>query len=68
MLAVSSQATRAAVMSLQNKISSKIILVNVSKGLEKGTNKRISEVVGELLPSNSSLWFYQDYLMQKRSQ
>ena len=38
-LAVSSQATRAAVMSLQNKISSKVILVNVSKGLEKGTNK-----------------------------
>ncbi|WP_347352254.1 NAD(P)H-dependent glycerol-3-phosphate dehydrogenase [Acetoanaerobium noterae] len=52
-LAVSSQATRAAVLSLQNKISSKVILVNVSKGLEKGTNKRISEVVGELLPSNS---------------
>ncbi len=52
-LAVSSQATREAAVKLQNKISKNVIIVNVSKGLEKGTNKRISEIVEEILPNNS---------------
>ncbi len=51
-IAVSSQATRAAMISLKDKIKSGAIIVNVSKGLEKGSNKRISEVSEEILPGN----------------
>ena len=51
-IAVSSQATRQAMISLKNKINSDVIIVNVSKGLEKGTNKRISEIAKEILPDN----------------
>jgi len=52
-LAVSSQATRDALISLKDKVDKNVILVNVSKGLEKGTNKRISEVVKEIFPKNN---------------
>lgn len=51
-LAVSSQSTRQVLSQLVGKISDRTLLINVSKGLERGTNKRISEICAEIFPKN----------------
>ncbi|MDO4719054.1 MAG: NAD(P)H-dependent glycerol-3-phosphate dehydrogenase [Peptostreptococcaceae bacterium] len=51
-LAVSSQSTRQVLMALRGKIDEKVLLINVSKGLERETNKRISEICAEIFPNN----------------
>lgn len=50
--AVSSQATRSAMESVRPYISNDAIAVNVSKGLEKTTNLRISQIASEILEQN----------------
>lgn len=51
-MAVSSQSTRSAMEDLSGIISDRVRIINVSKGLEKDTNKRISQVAKEVLPDN----------------
>lgn len=51
--AVSSQANRKILETIKNNISSDAILVNVSKGLEKETKLRASEIFAEIVPNNS---------------
>ncbi|MDO4711013.1 MAG: NAD(P)H-dependent glycerol-3-phosphate dehydrogenase [Peptostreptococcaceae bacterium] len=52
LLAVSSQANRSILEKIKSQISERTIIVNVSKGLEKETNKRASEICKEILPKN----------------
>lgn len=52
LLAVSSQANRSILEKIKSQISKRTIIVNVSKGLEKETNKRASEICKEILPKN----------------
>lgn len=49
---VSSQANRKILEDIKDFVNKKTILVNVSKGLEKSTNKRGSEIFKEILPNN----------------
>ena len=51
-LAVSSQANRGILERIQNHILEDAVLVNVSKGLEKNTNLRASQISREILPKN----------------
>ncbi len=51
-LAVSSQGNRNAVQSIKEYIDDKVIIVNVSKGLEQETALRCSQIVEEVLPCN----------------
>lgn len=51
LLAVSSQANRGIMQSIASQIEQDAIIVNVSKGLEKGTNLRASQISSEIMPS-----------------
>lgn len=51
--AVPSFAVRETAKAIKNYISENTVLVNVAKGLEKGSYKRLSEVIAEELPDNS---------------
>lgn len=51
-LAVPSHVVRAASKSLKGKISNDVIIVSIAKGIEEGTNLRLSEVIEEELPNN----------------
>lgn len=51
-LAVPSHVVRSASKSLKGKISSDVIIVSIAKGIEEGTNLRLSEVIEEELPNN----------------
>lgn len=52
LLAVSSQATRSVMEQIENKLPDHVKIINVSKGLEKGSNQRISEISERLFPKN----------------
>lgn len=51
-LAVTSQSIRQVVMDIREMVNDEVIIVNVAKGLEVGSNLRLSQVVGEVLPHN----------------
>lgn len=51
-LAASSQANRGILESLKGKIRKDTIIVNISKGLERDTNMRASEICQSILPEN----------------
>lgn len=51
-IAVPSQSVRGICSKLKGKINENQIIVNVAKGLEKGTGKRLSEVCEEELPNS----------------
>ncbi|WP_300279253.1 NAD(P)H-dependent glycerol-3-phosphate dehydrogenase [Peptacetobacter sp.] len=51
-IAVPSQSVREICSKLKGKLNSNQILVNVAKGLEKGSGKRLSEVCKEELPNS----------------
>ncbi len=51
-LAVPSQAVSGMCVKLKGKLTPDHIIVNVAKGLEKGTGKRLSEVCAEELPDS----------------
>lgn len=51
-LAVSSQATRSVIQKFAPYLSEQTKIINVSKGLEKGSNQAISEISNELFPQN----------------
>ena len=51
-LAVSSQANREILEAIKEHVGKQAIIVNVSKGLEKNTNLRASEICKEILPNN----------------
>jgi glycerol-3-phosphate dehydrogenase (NAD(P)+) len=51
---VPSQTLRSAALSLSKlKLDQKPVLINLAKGIEVGTLKRMSEVIGETMPSDS---------------
>ncbi|MGL5257395.1 MAG: NAD(P)H-dependent glycerol-3-phosphate dehydrogenase [Proteocatella sp.] len=51
-LAVTSQSNRESLIKIKDIINKDVIIVNVSKGLELGTNKRASEISNEIMPEN----------------
>lgn len=51
-LAVPSHVVRVVSRSLKGKISNDVIIVSIAKGIEEGTNLRLSEVIEEELPNN----------------
>ena len=51
-LAVPSHVVRTAARSLKGKINSDVIIVSIAKGIEEGSNLRLSEVIEEELPNN----------------
>jgi len=51
-LAVPSHVIRTASKSLKGKIDKDVIVVSIAKGIEEGTNLRLSEVIEEELPNN----------------
>lgn len=51
-LAASSQANRPILNEIKDNISHDVIIVNISKGLEKKTNLRTSQICKEILPQN----------------
>lgn len=51
-LAVPSHVVRSASRSLKGKISSDVVVISIAKGIEEGTNLRLSEVIEEELPNN----------------
>lgn len=51
--AVPSVAVREVANKFKHKINSKTILINVAKGLEQNTHKRLSEVLKDVFPNNS---------------
>ena len=51
-LAVPSHVIRISAKSLKNKINKDVILVSIAKGIEEGTNLRLSEVIEEDIPNN----------------
>lgn len=51
-LAVPSHVVRSASRSLKGKISSDVIIISIAKGIEEGTNLRLSQVIEEELPNN----------------
>lgn len=52
LLAVPSQKVRSVLEQIKDSVSKDTLFVNVSKGVEIGSLKRISEVVGEFFPEN----------------
>ena len=57
-LAVTSQSIRAVAEDIKPLVDDKMIIVNVAKGLEIGSNLRLSQVVGEILPNNPFVALY----------
>ena len=57
-LAVTSQSIRAVAEDIKPLVNEKMIIVNVAKGLEIGSNLRLSQVVGEILPKNPFVALY----------
>ena len=57
-LAVTSQSIRAVAEDIKPLVDDKMIIVNVAKGLEIGSNLRLSQVVGEILPKNPFVALY----------
>ncbi len=57
-LAVTSQSIRAVAEDIKPLVNEKMIIVNVAKGLEIGSNLRLSQVVGEILPNNPFVALY----------
>ena len=57
-LAVTSQSIRTIAEDIKPMVSEKMIIVNVAKGLEIGSNLRLSQVVGEILPNNPFVALY----------
>ena len=51
-LAVPSHVIRSASKSLKDKINKDVIVVSIAKGIEEGSNLRLSEVIEEELPNN----------------
>lgn len=51
-LAVPSHVIRTICNSIKDKINKDVILVSIAKGIEEGTNLRISEIINSELPSN----------------
>ena len=51
-LAASSQANRKILDQIKDQVSKDTVIVNISKGLEKETNLRASEICQEILPHN----------------
>lgn len=51
-IAIASQAYRTVMENYANLIEEKTVVVNVAKGIENTTLKRISEVIGEFKPNN----------------
>lgn len=52
-LAVPSHVVRTVSRSLKGKIEDSAIVINIAKGIEEGTNKRLSEIIEEELPSHT---------------
>lgn len=52
LLAVPTNSVRSILEKIYRKIEKDVILINVAKGIEKDTLKRISEIVKEFLPDN----------------
>lgn len=52
-LAVPSHVIRVVARSLRGKIEQDAILINIAKGIEEGTNKRLSQIIEEELPNHS---------------
>jgi len=51
-LSVPSHVIRDISRQLKNKISKEVIIISIAKGIEEGTNLRLSEVIKEELPQN----------------
>lgn len=51
-LSVPSHVIRGISRQLKNKISKEVIIISIAKGIEEGTNLRLSEVIKEELPQN----------------
>lgn len=51
-LSIPSHAIRTVSRSLKDKISEDIVIISIAKGIEEGTNLRLSEVIEEELPNN----------------
>lgn len=51
-LAVPSHVIRTACKNLQGKINDDVIIINIAKGIEEGTNLRLSQVINQELPNN----------------
>lgn len=51
-LAVPSHAIRLVAKSLKNKIKKDVIIISIAKGIEEGSNLRLSQVIEEELPNN----------------
>lgn len=51
-LAVPSHVIRTASRSLKDKINKDVVVISIAKGIEEGTNLRLSEVIEEELPNN----------------
>lgn len=51
-LAVPTNSVRSMLEDLKDKIGGKVVLINVAKGIEMGSLKRISEIAKEILPDN----------------
>ena len=57
-LAVTSQSIRSITETIKPIVNEKMIIVNVAKGLEIGSNLRLSQVVKEILPDNAFVALY----------
>ena len=57
-LAVTSQSIRSITETIKPMVNEKMIIVNVAKGLEIGSNLRLSQVVKEILPDNAFVALY----------
>ena len=57
-LAVTSQSIRSIAETIKPMVKEKMIIVNVAKGLEIGSNLRLSQVVKEILPNNAFVALY----------
>lgn len=51
-LSIPSHAIRTVSRSLKDKISEDVVIISIAKGIEEGTNLRLSEVIEEELPNN----------------
>ena len=51
-LAVPSHVIRTACKNLKGKINDDVIIINIAKGIEEGTNLRLSQVINQELPNN----------------
>ena len=57
-LAVTSQSIRSITETIKPMVNEKMIIVNVAKGLEIGSNLRLSQVVKEIVPDNAFVALY----------